>query len=166
MLEKAIRNMKKSIGKKTILKEACVLLTVVILFLSVIPVTANNPPETPTINGPTSGKSGTAHPYTFSTTDPDGDDVSYCVNWSDGTGEVCIGPFASGKEVTNTHIWSVEGTYTVKVKARDIYNAESDWATLTVTMPCSYNKPIPPFFELLFQQFSNAFPILRHLYGY
>jgi hypothetical protein len=158
--------MKKSIGKKTILKEACVLLTVVILFLSVIPVTANNPPETPTINGPTSGKSGTAHPYTFSTTDPDGDDVSYCVNWSDGTGEVCIGPFASGKEVTNTHIWSVEGTYTVKVKARDIYNAESDWATLTVTMPCSYNKPIPSFFELLFQQFSNAFPILRYLYGY
>jgi hypothetical protein len=156
--------MKKSIGKHTILKEACVLLTVVILFLSVIPVTANNPPKTPTINGPTSGKSGTEYSYTFSTTDPDGDNVYYCVNWSDGTREVCIGPFASGEAETNTHTWSADGTYMVKVKARDIYNAESDWATLTVTMP--YLKPIPRFFELLFQRSPNAFPILRQLLGY
>jgi hypothetical protein len=158
--------MKKSIGKKTILKEGCILLTVVVLFLSVIPVTANNPPETPTLNGPTSGNSGTAYKYTFSSTDPDGDDVTYCVNWSDGTGEVCIGPFASGEEVTNTHTWSAKGTYMVKVKARDTYTAESDWATLTVTMPCSYNKPIPYFLELLFQRFPNAFPLLRQLMGY
>ena len=159
-------NMKKSIGKKTILKEACVLLTVMILFLSVTPVTANNPPETPTINGPTSGNSGTTYPYTFSTTDPDGDDVSYCINWGDDTGEFCIGPYASGKEVTNTHTWSVEGTYMVKIKAIDIYNAESAWETLTVTMPCSYNRPLFQFWERLLERFPTAFPLLRQLLGY
>ena len=129
-------------------------------------VAVNNPPETPTINGPTSGKSGTAYQYTFSTTDPDGDNVYYCVNWSDGTGEVCIGPFASGEAVTNTHTWSADGTYMVKVKARDIYDAESNWATLTVTMPYSHNKPAPQLFEKLFQRFPNAFPLLRQLMGY
>jgi hypothetical protein len=34
-----------------------------------------------------------------------------------------------------THSWSTKGTFTIKVKAKDIYGLESDWATLTVTMP-------------------------------
>jgi len=96
--------------------------------------TQNNPPTAPTIDGPTSGTAGTAYTYTFSATDPDGDDIFYCVNWSDGTGEVCIGPFASGEEVTASHTWSEPGTYLVKIKARDIYDAESDAGTLEVTI--------------------------------
>jgi uncharacterized protein YycO len=126
---------------------------------------ANLPPTKPGIDGSTNGKAGVQYSYGFTSTDPDGDDVYYCVNWSDGSGEVCIGPFASGEEVTNTHAWSEEGTYVVKVKARDIYNAESDWATLTVTMPYSYN-PMLQFLERLFERFPHAFPILRHLLGY
>jgi hypothetical protein len=157
--------MKKSIGKKTILKEACVLLTIAILLFSVTPVTANDPPKTPTINGPTSGTSGTTYTYTFSTTDPDGDDVSYCIDWNDGAGEVCIGPYPSGKEVTDTHTWSADGTYTIRVKARDMNGAESDYATLTVTMPYSFTKPMSQFLEWLFQRFPNTFLLLRQLMG-
>jgi thiol-disulfide isomerase/thioredoxin len=96
--------------------------------------TVNNPPTTPTIDGPTSGTPGTAYTYTFSSTDPEGDDVYYCVNWSDGTGEVCIGPFPSGEEVTATHTWLEQGTYVITVKAHDIYDAESDPGTLEVTI--------------------------------
>ncbi len=92
----------------------------------------NNPPSTPTIDGPTQGTAGNTYTFTFSSTDPEGDDIYYCVNWSDDTGEICIGPFASGEEVTATHTWSLPGTYLVKVKARDIYNAESDPGTLEV----------------------------------
>ena len=43
---------------------------------------------------------------------------------------------------------------------------ESDWATLTVTMPYSYIKPFPQLFGKLFQRFPNAFPLLRQLMGY
>jgi hypothetical protein len=121
----------------------------------------NNPPETPTIDGPTNGKIGVKYDYTVSTTDPDGDDVYYCVNWSDDTGEVCIGPFASGEEVTVSHTWSVKGTYIIKVKARDIYDAESDWGTLQVKMPRTYT----PLILKLLERFPHAFPILRHLMG-
>jgi len=130
-------------------------------------VLVNNPPETPTIDGPTSGNSGTVYTYNISTTDPDGDNVYYCVNCSDDTGEGCLGPFASGEKVTITHMWTEKGTYTINVKARDIYDAQSDWATLTVTMPYSYNKPIlqPQFLKLLIQRFPHAFPILRQLSG-
>jgi hypothetical protein len=96
--------------------------------------TQNNPPEKPTITGPTSGIVGTSYTYTFSTTDPDGDDVFYCLNWSDGTGEICIGPFPSGQEVTASHAWSEPGTYVFKVRAHDINNAESEQGTLEVTI--------------------------------
>ena len=139
-----------------------------ILITSIISTTAvaNLPPSIPEVDGSTNGKAGVQYTYKFRSTDPDGDDVSYCVNWEDDTGEVCIGPFTSGDEVTDTHKWSKEGSYVVKVKARDIYNAESDWATLTVTMPYSYNKLILAFLELLLERFPNAFPLLRQIMGY
>jgi len=98
-------------------------------------VFSSQAPDTPIINGPTSGTAGTEYPYTISTTDPDGDDVYYCIDWDDGTDEVCIGPYASGEEVIIKHTWSEKNTYSLRVKAKDDSGAESDWATLSVTMP-------------------------------
>ena len=129
-------------------------------------VIVNNPPETPTITGPASGNAGKAYTYTFSSTDPDGDDVYYCVNWSDDAGEVCIGPFASGEEVTTTHTWPEKGTYVINVKARDIYQAESNWGTLTVTMPYSYKIPFVSFWMKVLERFPDAFSLLRHIADY
>jgi len=56
----------------------------------------NDPPEKPTINGPTSAKTGEDHKYTFVTTDPDGDDVYYFVDWGDETNSSWLGPSNSG----------------------------------------------------------------------
>jgi carboxypeptidase T len=95
----------------------------------------NNPPETPSITGTTSGKVGETYTYTFVTTDPDGDNVYYYIDWGDNTNSDWLGPYASGLEKTANHTWSKQGTYTIKIKAKDIFNAESDWATLSVTMP-------------------------------
>jgi rhodanese-related sulfurtransferase len=130
------------------------------------PTKANSPPSIPTINGENKGKVGEEYQYTLNTTDIDQDDIYYYVNWSDNTPDQLAGPYHPGEAAILSHIWSEKGTYTLKVKARDKYNAESDWATLTITMPYSYNKPILQFLELLFQRFPNAFPILRYLLGY
>ncbi len=94
----------------------------------------NNPPSVPTIQGPTEGTAGKSYTYSFSSIDPEDDDIFYCVNWSDGTGEVCTGPFASGEIITGSHTWTEPGVYLVKVKAHDIYNAESGTATYEVTI--------------------------------
>ena len=56
--------------------------------------------------------------------------------------------------------------YAIKAKAKDVNGNESNWETLTVTMPYSYNVPFMQFWERLFERFPNAFPILRHLMGY
>ncbi|HIG99954.1 MAG TPA: hypothetical protein HA258_05175 [Thermoplasmata archaeon] len=94
----------------------------------------NNPPSVPTIQGPATGIAGVSYTYTISSVDPEGDDVFYCVNWSDGTGEVCTGPFPSGQPITASHIWTEPGTYTIIIKAEDTNNAESDPGTFIVTI--------------------------------
>jgi parallel beta-helix repeat protein len=124
----------------------------------------NIPPNTPTITGETNGAIQTSYDYIIQTTDPDQDDVQYHIDWGDDT--TITGLNESGEEIIVSHTWNKKGTYSVKVKAVDEYYAESDWGTLTVTMPCSYNKPIIHFLELLFQRFPHAFPILRQLLGY
>ncbi|MBN2599399.1 MAG: hypothetical protein JXA75_02575 [Candidatus Thermoplasmatota archaeon] len=123
-------------------------------------------PDIPTIDGPASGKAEIAYDYNFSTTDPEGHNMYYFIDWGDDTNSGWIGPYPSGDEITKSHTWSKKGTYIIKTKAKDIYSAESDWATLTVTMPCSYNEPFFSLGERFFQRFPNAFIILRQLMGY
>jgi parallel beta-helix repeat protein len=95
----------------------------------------NSPPCAPSITGPTSGSAGTEYIYTFSSTDPNGNDVYYHIDWGDTTISGWMGPYLSGEMVTVSHTWSQKGTYTIKAKAKDIYGAESGWTTLPVTMP-------------------------------
>jgi rhodanese-related sulfurtransferase len=99
------------------------------------PTKPNMPPYTPMITGDAKGKVGEDYQYTVTTTDVDSDDVYYYVNWSDNTTNQLVGPYHSGEEATLNHTWSEKGTYTIKVKARDSYGAESDYATLEIKMP-------------------------------
>jgi hypothetical protein len=126
----------------------------------------NHPPDQPTITGPAKGKVGAPTTYNFTTTDPDGDKVYYFIDWGDHTYSSWIGPYPSGELITVFHIWTKKGAYTIKAKAKDIYGNESDWGTLSVTMPTSYNISMLQFLDKLFERFPNAFPILRYLLGY
>lgn len=127
---------------------------------------ANQAPYAPELYGPPSGKPGVTYEFTIVTTDPEGDDVSYNIDWGDGNTE-WTGFYASGEEVTITHTWSSQGTYLIKAKAKDIYDCESEWSDpLTVTIP--RDKSINfnfNFLERLFERFPNAFPLLRQLLG-
>ena len=126
----------------------------------------NQPPSTPSIQGETNGKAGRTYVYTFVATDPEADEVFYCINWSDGTGEACVGPYDSGEQLTIPHMWSEAGTYIIRAKAEDTYGAESAWGELSVTMPCSLSLPFSHVWNVLFARFPNAFPLLRHIVGY
>jgi len=125
----------------------------------------NQPPETPDIDGPTEGTAGEQYTYEICSTDPEGDNIVYCIDFGDDTGEVCVGPFPSGTCASVNHTWAEEGTYTVKAKATDIYGAESDWATLEVEMPVNQQVDMHPLFQRILERFPNAFPILRYLLG-
>ena len=95
----------------------------------------NNPPTKPTIIGPTTGRAGTSYDYSFTATDPEGEQISYFIDWDDGTNTGWIGPFNSGQMITRSHTWFTEGYYSIKAKAKDIYDEEGPEGTLIVTMP-------------------------------
>lgn len=124
----------------------------------------NNPPSTPTIDGPASGKINIKYDYKIRNTDIE--PLYYFVDWGDGSDINFVGPYAPGTEATVSHTWTVKGTYTIRVKAMDEQYFESDWATLKVIMPKArmINQPVP-LTKLLLERFPNMFPILSYLLG-
>ncbi len=126
--------------------------------------TTNYAPNIPIITGPAGGKAGLEYNYTFFATDPTGDDICYYVDWSDSTTTGWTDFVASGTEITLTHTWFESGTYIIKVKAKDVYGAESNWGTLQVSMPRNYMSENSLLFKFM-EKFLQAFPLLRHLMG-
>ena len=120
--------------------------------------TAEHSPNEPTIDGTNSGKAGTSYNYNFMSTDPDEDDVSYYIEWGDGSTTTWTTFQPSGSPgYSESHTWDTQGEYKIRAKAKDTFGAESDWATLTVTMP--RNRAVNnPFFNFLEQ-----YPILYQL---
>jgi hypothetical protein len=124
----------------------------------------NAPPDTPASPvGPTQGKPGIEYSYSSSTIDPNGDQVYYWFDWGDGNTSGWLGLYDTGSECVANHTWKVKGNYTIRVKVKDIHNAESDWATLPIAMPSTYNKSMYQVLELMFQRFPRIFPVLWHL---
>ena len=108
---------------------------------------APNKPSKP--YGPSNGETGEEYPYTSVTTDPQNDQISYLFDWGDGTTSNWLGLYDSGDVVTARHIWTEAGSYSIKVKAKDINGAESGWSDpLSVTMPRSRTIN-PAFFSFL-----------------
>jgi len=125
----------------------------------------NKPPYAPNIDGETSGKAGEKYEYTFNSIEPDGDDVTYFIDWGDNT-TYWTGYYPSGKDAKVNHSWREKGNYTIRAKAIDPYDAESEWGTLEITMP--NNKPFSFNLNLLswlFERFPRMFPIIRQKLG-
>ena len=131
--------------------------------------TAPTKPNKP--SGQARGKVGQTYTYSTSTTDHDGDQVYYNWSWGDGTYSGWIGPFASGAKANGSYTWTIRGTYSIKVKAKDTSGAESNWSDpLPIKMPknsaYTFLLLFSQILEQIFERFPNAFPILRYLLGF
>jgi hypothetical protein len=132
-----------------------------------IKLTENEAPNQPTIDGQQSGRPCISYSYDVRASDPEGDEVYYWIEWGDGSAAIqWIGPYQSGQIITVSHTFSKKGTFIIKCQTKDVYGKESDWGTLSVTMPYSYNIQLMQFWTKLLERFPNTFPILRHLMGY
>ena len=129
-------------------------------------VLTNQPPNTPVINGPNSGKPDESYSYNFVAEDPNGDDVYYEIDWGEGSVEPWDGPHESNIVISRDHIWDQKGEFTIMARAKDEYGLIGEWGTFDVTMP--KNKPFIfnfPVLSWLLNWFPNAFPLLRYLVG-
>ena len=88
----------------------------------------NYPPEPPTVNGSSVGKTGVEYEYAAISTDPEGDQIFYKFDWGDGTDSGWLGPYDSGQGTAAFHAWSEIGDYEVKVIAKDIENYSGKWS--------------------------------------
>ena len=95
-------------------------------------------------NGPANGIWNKEYSYTSATTEPDNEQLFYLFNWDDGSTSGWLGPYTSGQTVTGSHTWTELGTYSVTVKARDIWGAGSplsDPLTVVITDNTPPNTP-------------------------
>jgi hypothetical protein len=96
---------------------------------------SSSPPAPPVLTGPTDGMINELYSFDAVTTEPDGEDVYYYFDWGDGTNSGWLGPYPPETPITAQNSWTSLGTYTVRVKARDIYYASSDWSNpLNITI--------------------------------
>ncbi|KYK26446.1 hypothetical protein AYK20_08865 [Thermoplasmatales archaeon SG8-52-1] len=122
----------------------------------------NQPPDNPVINGPNKGKAGKEYTYSFKSTDMNLDNVSYYIDWGDGTftdwtvfyDHVSVGH-------VETHKWS-KGSYEIKAQAKDDKGAESGWSSLTISMPRSKALNFDfNILEHLIERFPGLFTIIK-----
>lgn len=111
-------------------------------------------PDAP--SGSTSGRRWREYIYTASTTDPDGDAVSYMFDWGDGTTSGWLGPYPSGKAINATHTWDDRGSYEIKVKARDAHGVESAWSDpLPISIPLLFHSDL--LWQVLLDRLGDVF---------
>jgi hypothetical protein len=125
----------------------------------------NEPPYKPDISGPNEIKTGEEHDYSFKSKDPEAQDICYYIEWGDGD-TFTTEYVESNTEVTLNHSWDSKGDFEIRCKSIDIHDAESEWATKSITVP--KNKPYNhnfPILNWMFDRFPNAFPILRYILG-
>jgi outer membrane protein assembly factor BamB len=96
----------------------------------------SKPPNTPGIpQGPSAGFVGDTLTFRARTDDPDGDNISYQFDWGDGTELVWTDYVTTGEEIEVQKVFDSEGTYTVKVRAKDTYGVTSAFSPgLTVVI--------------------------------
>jgi hypothetical protein len=99
---------------------------------------SNQPPNPPTITGPTSGAPNTAHTFNFQATDPNNDTIRYGIDW-DNNGSIdqwtpSSGYVASNTQQSNPYTWTTPGTYTFQALTQDSNGASSGWGSYGVSI--------------------------------
>jgi outer membrane protein assembly factor BamB len=117
----------------------------------------NNPPDAPTIDGPTGVPPGT-YEYKFKAIDPDGDNISYTIDWGDANSDETVF-YNSGEEVTVIHTYSSRSSYIITAYAKDEHGLIGPTETnpVEISMDKSTNNVL---FRLL-----ERYPLLNRLFN-
>lgn len=98
---------------------------------------ANNPPELKKLDDDNPHwwcPSAESYELRLVAIDYEGHNVSYWVDWGDGHNTGWLDPSPSGEQIVINHTYYAESTYIIKAKAKDIYDAESNWEELKLNI--------------------------------
>jgi hypothetical protein len=125
-----------------------------------ITIIDNHPPGRPKITGLYKVRPGTYN-WTFKAVDPDGDDVRYYIDWSDGIKE-WTSWHPSGEKVTRNHTYLFYKIFIVGACAQDIHGAVGEWGYILVEVSKSKQIINLPFLQFV-EHFLWRFLILKSL---
>ena len=134
---------------------------------TIISIIVNDPPAKVTIDGPSLGLGGKEYQYNFISTDADGHDIYYKVDWDDNQDTEWLGPYSSGEQITLSHSWNKKGEYWIKAWAKDIYESSSNQGMFKITILTNKAKTATKYISPLFIEFLenliNRFPLIGYL---
>ena len=108
----------------------------------------NSPPTKPDINGPENGQTNVLYNFTIVSTDDDGDELKYTIDWGDGTAtESDFLP--AGTAFNAAHKWIKPGTYTITVIAGDNDTISTDDRIIEIVKPTESQFPCLLLFLIL-----------------
>ena len=116
----------------------------------------NNPPSASEITGSDIGIPGVEYTFCINVSDPDNDDLFVLWEWGDGTCSEWGGPYESGTEVCESHVWNETGTFIITAKIHDFFGLFGLDAEFT--FKCPRNKSIS---NSLFFRFLERYPLLN-----
>lgn len=102
----------------------------------------NVAPQDPVIAGAMKVRVRQQVEYHVVTSDINGDDVFYFIDWDDGTYTEWIGPFGSNEEISLVHTWDTRGSYRIRARSKDVHGHESDWTTYEVSIVWVHQVPL------------------------
>lgn len=106
-----------------------------------INIAANNPPDVPErVSGPSNGYEGRLYYFSTSTSDTDGDSISYQFDWGDGDTTDWKEFLPDDTLITMAKSWSSQGTFLIKTRAKDQKDALTDWSEAH-TIDIGFNNP-------------------------
>jgi len=94
----------------------------------------NIPPSIPEINGPNNGIVNISYNYTVVSTDEDGDDLIYLIDWGDGTLDESE-LLSSGEPYSISHKWAAADNYIISVTADDGSTVSANDTTIKIIEP-------------------------------
>ena len=107
--------------------------------VSVTVVNQNHAPSAPAIVG-ADGYEGQSLSFSFSTVDQDGDNVTYDINWGDGTADTKTDLVSSSQPLQLSHSWTGAGPKTIQAIVTD----ENGLSSPPTNKPININSVIGP----------------------
>jgi len=129
-----------------------------------ITIVENQHPSSPSIDGPTHVKVGVETSWGFISIDPEGENITYYVDWGDKCGGAeYFGPYPSGQKINLSHKYTKKNTLIINALAIDSQGAESNLSYFEVEI--SRNKAFINKRLLLqfFERFICYVPILKYI---
>jgi len=127
----------------------------------------DQPPFQPSVlQGATAAGRGISLNFATVAPDPEGDQVYYQWDWGDGNTSSWLGPYAFGEHAETDHQWQENGSYDIKVRAKDIYEKESDWSSvyqITIAPQIEFLNLKPGFLYLDFFGFDKTYGYIYSL---